>query len=169
MNAKPYILSVILSGVLLGGTPANAIIMVQECVWYGEYDAATDSLPHRYGANSWPNGFTLDYVEYGPNDVEWQAELGAEITECRTGRILVIEIEEDAPPYENTLRMGDFLMAEAQSDNTLDQVRTLALNAGFGATMFTDNEERCGCATFYPELRGDKTPFDADKYYGATE
>ena len=142
--------------------------MPPECSWTGAYNEATETWPRRNGSYQWPNGYAMDLVEYGPNNVDWKAELGAEINECATGRLLVIESSYSAND-EQYIRLFDFLDSQRESTNTLDQVRNLARNAGFSATMFTDDEERCGCATFYPELRGDKTPFDADKYYGETE
>lgn len=169
MSLHPYILSAVLSVALLSVTAANAIIALPQCYWAGEYDAASDTQPRREGSEYWPNGFTLDRVSYGPNDIAWQAEIGAEITECSSGRMLVIEIVNDINSYRQLERLTEFLQEESQSSNTLDQVQRLAQKAGYSATLFTDDEERCGCSTFYPELRGDKTPFDIDKYYGVTE
>ena len=139
-----------------------------ECYW-DAYNSETDSYSRRMGAAQWPNGFVTEMVEYGPNAQGWKAEFGAEITECASGRMLIIDTHGSSESIEQSAGLFAFLDQERDSANTLDQVRDLARREGWDATMYTDDEERCGCATFYPELRGDKTPFDADTYYGATE
>lgn len=155
-------------GALLCATTSSAEPL-PVCYWFGDYDATADFQPGRFGSDKWPNGYVEDYVEYGPNHVDWKANIGAEIVDCSTGRMLVIEIDKPLDSPRDTGDLLSFLDRERDSGNTLDQVRELARRAGYSATMFIDDEERCGCSAFYPELRGDKTPFDADRYYGETE
>jgi hypothetical protein len=109
------------------------------------------------------SGFTIEqywHVRTGQNPptapvAALDKFFGVRIMECSTGRFIAIDGNPDAGEVDAALSSTEFLRGKVQSEQTFnyDDVRQ-AGEAVFGdLVLLRENEESCGCADLYPELR----------------
>ena len=82
---------------------------------------------------------------------------------CKSGKALVANAvsgdNDEAPDYVDNVRdaVGDF--AYTENEYTMNQIRAGLRERGIKSRIKTLKSESCGCANYYPELRGKRTPY----------
>ncbi|MDU8929048.1 hypothetical protein RXV86_16765 [Alisedimentitalea sp. MJ-SS2] len=122
-----------------------------------------------YGMSSaeyadWDNGLVLASYYWrgeGPADEPWKETAVVRLIDCKSGDFILLsrpDWQKDRYNLpEQHARIVDQL-AEAEK-MTLAQFRRKMTRAGAIVSRYSDNEESCSCREYFPELRGDKTPF----------
>ncbi|MEO1677362.1 MAG: hypothetical protein AAFU80_04295 [Pseudomonadota bacterium] len=121
------------------------------------------------GWNGWEGG----HRDLGAGRVAFAETWSAEgvytdiyVSDCETGESLRTrtrqELMSDAPPFDRTRRAVEVVDRHARRHPALFGIDMLAeelSGIGEGTATFVTPDELCACAAFYPELRGDRTPF----------
>ncbi|MEL6207224.1 MAG: hypothetical protein AAFR47_18185 [Pseudomonadota bacterium] len=119
------------------------------------------------------NGWEVGHRDLGAGRVAFAETWSAEgvytdiyVSDCETGESLRTrtrqELMSEAPPFDRTRRAVEVVDRHARRHPALFGIDMLAeelSGIGEGTTTFVTPDELCACAAFYPELRGDRTPF----------
>ncbi len=143
----------IISGLVLAA-PATAMTPVPMCA--GAVIEGTYSV---WDARNVEGGF-VTYV--GEDDPSRKAIVVLE--HCKSGKALVVNAissdDDAAPNHVDNVRdaMDDFVYAQAPY--TMKQIKSGLKGRGISSRIKTLKAESCGCANFYPEQRGKRTPYN---------
>lgn len=91
-----------------------------------------------------------------------------QVFDCRSGSRVNVRIREQ--DINHTARFNRFYSSVQEQDRiTLGSVSSRAFSSGLKSEVSENefNRESCGCAAFYPELRGEKRPY-SDRNIPAT-
>ena len=125
----------------------------EEMLWLRD----EDKVPVDLGA-----GWVLRQYEFSSNS---GVQAGAKVTDCASGTGVIVVEAAQIPegPFNIIARLSaeDAFRAAIASDQVVSLDAILAQLSAAGAevgvdTMHLADTETCGCAAFYPELRGDK-------------
>ena len=153
--------SIVLGLAGLLATPAMALDPAR-CEWeragYSEYERT-------HPVTDLGGGMVVQFVE---RDDAHAARDGLRVTDvtdfdlCISGRTIEVEGDHAPSTWEPLPRASEIVYdaVSAVETVTLERLRDRLRAAGFEARIRSaPREESCGCAVFYPELRGDKLPW----------
>lgn len=105
-------------------------------------------------------GFVEQHLHSG---AEGEVSTHANIEHCATGSFIRATVSRStgSESYEAPADPAELVREAIGSPDTftLDEVVELLRSRGIEAEMISTDFESCGCAVFYPELVGDKTPW----------
>ena len=120
------------------------------------------------------HGGVAGHVDYGAGRVGWvnwwsQEGVFTDLTvaDCRTGEFLKTRVREDnissRPPFDRRETVRAIIETEMTGAPTLfsfQRLREAIHPKGKDIEVAVAIAEPCACAAAYPELRGDKTPYE---------
>ncbi|MES2815866.1 MAG: hypothetical protein V4720_13280 [Pseudomonadota bacterium] len=102
-------------------------------------------------------------VSYGA--ISWDDDSAIKFTDCASGETLrtlsrwwmPMGLPSDRPEETAFKVMGE--MIARSKDQAFEKAVEAGAVTGDAVVISNDGQETCGCAAFYPELRGDKRPW----------
>lgn len=123
------------------------------------------------------HGGVAGHVDFGAGRVgwiDWWSQEGVftdfTVADCKTGKFLRTRMREERmsqrPPFDRRDAVRDIIeteMAAAASLFSLERLRDAIHPKGKDIEVAVLETEPCACAAAYPDLRGDKTPYEVSE------
>ena len=162
MIASTFILTRRIAALALGAvvalmSPVQALTPLSPC----EIDAYGMSSGEWVG---WDNGHVLaSYYWRGelPADEDWKTTALVRLIDCQSGDFVLISRPSWQEDRYNLRQEHQGVLDQIASGEplTLAQFSRKMKRAGAQVSRYSDTEETCSCSLYFPELRGNKTPF----------
>lgn len=111
----------------------------------------------------WNNGHVLtSYVweERRAPDAAWKANAIMRLIDCRSGKFVLLSRAPGGDKYDLPKPQTAVLdRLQEGSTISLGKFERAMKRAGVATQRFRDTEETCTCKVYFPELRGNKTPY----------
>ncbi|UYV35961.1 hypothetical protein N4R57_12990 [Rhodobacteraceae bacterium D3-12] len=112
----------------------------------------------------WSNGHVLtSYVWEGAGTpaAKWKTDAIMRLIDCRSGKFVLLSRAKGGDKYDLTDKQMSVLQRLEQGEKiSLNSFQRAMKRAGVATKRYRDTDETCTCKVYFPELRGNKVPFN---------